>query len=102
MNFPKGNKPLSLYNIVLNKIKSLKYPEEILYQNYLGSKLCHAMIQQFRHTNNLLLKPYRYRYTELFSIQDITNNLIINRKGLKTLKELCFDVIYKKNINLWE
>ena len=57
MNFPKGNPLLSLYNIVLNKIKSLKYPEEILYKNYLGSKLCKAMIQQFRNTNHLLLKP---------------------------------------------
>lgn len=102
MNFPKGNTILSLYNIVLNKIKSLKYPEEILYQNYLGSKLCHTMIQQFRNTNNLLLKSYRYRHTESFSIQDLTHNLIINSQGLKTLKELCFDVMYKKNMNVFD
>lgn len=102
MNFPKGNPLLSLYNIVLNKIKSLKYPEEILYKNYLGSKLCQAMIQQFRNTNHLLLKPYRYKHTEFFSIQDLTNNLLINRKELKTLKELCFDVMYKKNMNVFD
>ena len=102
MNFPKEYTVITLYNIVLNKIKSLKYPEEILYQNYLGSKLCQAMIQQFRNTNHLLLKPYRYRHTEFFSIQDLTNNLLINRKGLKTLKELCFDTMYKKNINVFD
>lgn len=100
MNFPKNNQILSLYNLVLNKIKSLQYPEEILYNNYLGSNLCNKLIQQFRNTNHLLLKPYRYRYTEYFSIQDLTNNLIVNKPTLRSLKQLCFGVIYKKNIEV--
>ena len=100
MNFPKKNQLLSLYDLVLKKIKSLQYPEKILYNNYLGKNLCDKMIQQFRNTNHLILKPYRYRYTEFFSIQDFTNNLIINKPKFKSLKQLCFDVIYKKNIEV--
>ena len=100
MNFPKKKQPLSLYDLVLKKIRSLQYPEEIIYNNYLGSNLCSKMIQQFKNTNSLLQKPYRYKYTESFNVEDLTNNLLINRSTITSLKQLCFKVIYTKNIDV--
>ena len=104
------NSPPSLYLLVLNKIKSLEYPELIYLQTICGKKLCHEIVEYFKQSKYTMYKKYRYKRDSLREFIDpgihhfnyltlsyLKNNLLEKKVKIKSLKNLCFDVLYKEN-----
>lgn len=104
--------PKSLYDLVLDKIKLLEYPEEVYLRNVCGKKLTNEMIEYFKNSKYTMFKKYRYKrdtenefnefgiyHFSYINLSYLKDNLVKKKVKLKSLKSLCFDKLYSENAN---
>ena len=109
------NSPPTLYNLILLKIKTLKYPELIYLQRKCSDKKCKEIIEHFKTCKYKMFKKYRYRrdllkekydvYYNRFNylpIYYLKTNLQERKVKMQSLKNICMDVLYSKNVEVFK